>query len=85
MTSSIYSALECVVKSRRGNITRKDIRVSVRMASRSTVALEIIKHDGRSFVDVTKVHSLTSLLEEQETITDLEQLSRRLMNARRKL
>jgi hypothetical protein len=55
------------------------------MASRGTVALEIIKHGRRSFADVTKVHSLTSLLEEQETIKDLEQLSRRLMNARTKL
>jgi hypothetical protein len=67
-------------KLEKGKSTRKHIRVSVRMASRGTVALEIIEHGRRSFTDATKVHSLASLLEEQETVKDLEQLSRRLMN-----
>jgi hypothetical protein len=49
----------------RGTTRSKDRTVSVHDR-------EIIKHGRRSFADVTKVHSLTSLLEEQETITDLE-------------
>lgn len=47
----------------------------------STVVLEVIKQSSGVLADVAKVHSLTTLGQEQETVKFLEQNSTGLMNS----
>jgi hypothetical protein len=55
--------------------------VSRRRARHSALSLEVVDQDTRVGTDLTKVHSLATLLEEQKTIEAREKHSGRLMNS----
>lgn len=59
---------------------QRNLRVLLGTTRRSTVALEVFDHSARVFTNVTEVYSLTTLAEEQETIEDLEEFRRRLVD-----
>ena len=57
-----------------------NIRVLSGFTSSRAIALEVVEEGRRVVSQVTKVDGFSSLLQQQQPIEDLKELSRRLMN-----